>query len=130
MSVTVTDEKTLKKVSKTIDAVKGQAEELKSFAENNGVNIIILMADQKCYEPNKLAMCQIGHVNHKDSDLQALYGLHENLERANDILESKIMKKMIDLQDTGKLDIKLSKEDLEKMKEIKQFFEKLKEDGE
>lgn len=127
MSISKVSMEEMKTASETISLVKGQAEDLKRFAEANGVNIIIAMADQNEFKKDRVAMCQMGHVN-EVSDLNALHALHENLERAKDILESKIMKKMIDLKDAGKLDIKLTPEETRKLEEIKKFFDTLTED--
>lgn len=120
------NEETMKSKSQTVSLVKGQAEDLKRFAEANGVNIVIVMADQKCFEPDAVAMCQMGHVPHRESDLSALHALYENIERAKEVLEGKIMHKMIELKDAGKLDIKLSKEEARKLEEIKTFFNTIK----
>lgn len=127
MSISKLSTEEMKTASETIILVKGQAEDLKRFAEANGVNIIIAMADQKEYKKDNVAMCQMGHV-HEVSDLNALHALHQNIERAKDILETKIVNKMIKLKEEGKLDIKLTPEDTRKLEEIKKFFDTLTED--
>ena len=127
MSISKVSMEEMKTASETISLVKGQAEDLKRFAEANGVNIIIAMADQKEFKKDSVAMCQMGHV-HEVSELDALHALHQNMERAKDILEAKIMNKMIKLKEEGKLDIKLTPEETRKLEEIKKFFDTLTED--
>lgn len=127
MSISEVSMEEMKTVSEAISLVNGQAEDLKRFAEANGVNIIIAVADQKEYKKDNVAMCQMGHV-HESSDLNALHALHQNMERAKDILEAKIMNKMIKLKEEGKLDIKLTPEETRKLEEIKKFFDTLTED--
>lgn len=124
MSISKVSMEEMKTASETISLVKGQAEDLKRFAEANGVNIIIAMADQKEFKKDNVAMFQMGHV-HESSNLNALHALNQNMERAKDILEAKIMHKMIKLKEEGKLDIKLTPEETRKLEEIKKFFDTL-----
>ena len=64
----------------------------------------------------------MGHISQENTDLNALMALAQNMDKAKDIVETKTMKKMVDLMDAGKLDIKLSKEEIEKLETIKEFF--------
>ena len=121
MSIEQVTHERLKSISPVLDVIKSQAEDLKRLAEANDINIIIVIAEQKEHEEGKVAMCQLGHVNTK-TELNALMALAQNMDKAKDIVEAKTMKKMVDLMDAGKLDIKLSKEEIEKLETIKEFF--------
>lgn len=120
----ITNEK-IKVVSPVLDLVKTQAEDLKRFAEANGINIVIVLADQKEYEKDKIAMCQMGHVSQENTDLKALMALDQNLEKAKDLVEQKIVLKLVQLMDKGEMPYELDEEEKKKLTVMKAFFDRL-----